>query len=255
MTEPMFEGKVALVTGAAGGIGRASALLFARHGARVAVADRNLAGAEETVKLVESADGGEALAVEVDVADPGSVEAMVRATVDAFGRLDIAHNNAGIKGADLPVDEMPDDVWRAGISIMLDGVFYCMKHEIPEMRKVGGGAIVNTSSGAGLIGVPRFANYVAAKHGVIGLTKAAALEVIGDGIRVNAICPGTARSQMVDEWMDGSAEAEAAVASLHPIGRIAEAREIAEGAIWLASDAASFAVGTALTLDGGYTVP
>ena len=184
-----------------------------------------------------------------------SVEAMVRATVDAFGRLDIAHNNAGIKGADLPVDEMPDDVWRAGISIMLDGVFYCMKHEIPEMRKVGGGAIVNTSSGAGLIGVPRFANYVAAKHGVIGLTKAAALEVIGDGIRVNAICPGTARSQMVDEWMDGSAEAEAAVASLHPIGRIAEAREIAEGAIWLASDAASFAVGTALTLDGGYTVP
>lgn len=254
MTEPKFEGKVALVTGAAGGIGRASAQLFAAHGAQVAVADRNLAGAEETAQLIE-ADGGRAVAVEVDVADAGSVAAMVRSTVDAFGRLDIAHNNAGIKGADLPVEEMPDDVWRAGISIMLDGVFYCMKHEIPEMRKVGGGAIVNTSSGAGLIGVPRFANYVAAKHGVIGLTKATALEVIGDGIRVNAICPGTARSQMVDQWMDGSAEAEAAVASLHPIGRIAEAREIAEGVIWLASDAASFAVGTALTLDGGYTVP
>jgi NAD(P)-dependent dehydrogenase (short-subunit alcohol dehydrogenase family) len=254
MTGPDFEGKVALVTGAAGGIGRASALLFAEHGARVAVADRNLAGAEETVRLVGAA-GGRALAIEVDVADAASVAAMVAATVEAFGRLDIAHNNAGIKGADLPVDEMPDEIWRAGISIMLDGVFYCMKHEIPEMRKVGGGAIVNTSSGAGLIGVPRFANYVAAKHGVIGLTKAAALECIGDNIRVNAICPGTARSQMVDQWMDGSAEAEAAVAGLHPIGRIAEAREIAEGAIWLASDAASFAVGSAMVLDGGYTVP
>ena len=255
MTEKQFEGKVALITGAAGGIGRAAALLFARHGARVGIADLNLPGAEETAELVRAAAGGEAVAIEVDVADPASVAAMVRTTVDAFGRLDIAHNNAGIKGADLPVDEMPDDVWRAGISIMLDGVFYCMKHEIPEMRKVGGGAIVNTSSGAGLIGVPRFANYVAAKHGVIGLTKAAALECIGDDIRVNAICPGTARSQMVDQWMQGSAEAEAAVAGLHPIGRIAEPEEIAEGAVWLASDAASFVVGTALVVDGGYTVP
>ncbi len=254
MRETEFEGKVALVTGAAGGIGRASARLFARHGARVAVADLNRTGAEETAELIGAA-GGEAVAVEVDVADAASVQAMVRTTVDAFGRLDVAHNNAGIKGADLPVDEMPDEVWRAGISIMLDGVFYCMKHEIPELRKVGGGAIVNTSSGAGLIGVPRFANYVAAKHGVIGLTKAAALECIGDGIRVNAICPGTARSQMVDQWMQGSAEAEAAVAGLHPIGRIAEPEEIAEGAVWLASAAASFVVGTALAVDGGYTVP
>lgn len=254
MRETEFEGKVALVTGAAGGIGRASARLFARHGARVAVADLNRAGAEETVELIRG-DGGEAVAIEVDVADAASVQAMVATTVDAFGRLDVAHNNAGIKGADLPVEEMPDEVWRAGIGIMLDGVFYCMKHEIPEMKKVGGGAIVNTSSGAGLIGVPRFANYVAAKHGVIGLTKAAALECIGDGIRVNAICPGTARSQMVDQWMQGSAEAEAAVAGLHPIGRIAEPEEIAEGAVWLASAAASFVVGTALTVDGGYTVP
>ncbi len=254
MTEAQLTGKVALVTGAAGGIGRESARLFAEHGAKVAVADIDLAGATETVELIAAA-GGEAVPVAVDVADAASVQAMVAATVDAFGRLDIAHNNAGIKGADLPIDEMPDDVWRAGVGIMLDGVFYCIKHQVPEMRKVGGGAIVNTSSGAGLIGVPRFSNYVAAKHGVIGLTKAAALEYIGEGIRVNAVCPGTARSRMVDQWMDGSAEAEAAVAGLHPIGRIAEAREIAEAVLWLASDAASFVVGAALAVDGGYTVP
>jgi NAD(P)-dependent dehydrogenase (short-subunit alcohol dehydrogenase family) len=250
----MFQGKVAVVTGAAGGIGRESAILFAEHGAEVGVADINLAGAGETVELIRQA-GGTAIAIQVDVADTDSVAAMVATTVGEYGRLDIAHNNAGIKGADLPIDEMPDEIWRAGISIMLDGVFYCMKHQIPEMRKVGGGAIVNTSSGAGLIGVPRFSNYVAAKHGVIGLTKAAALEYIGENIRVNAVCPGTARSQMVDQWMAGSAEAEAAVASLHPIGRIAEPREIAEAAIWLASDAASFVVGSALVVDGGYTIP
>ncbi|MCU1357734.1 MAG: short-chain dehydrogenase/reductase [Acidimicrobiales bacterium] len=254
MAATLFDGKVALVTGAAGGIGRESARLFARHGAEVAVADRNVAGAQETVELIES-DGGKALAVEVDVADSASVAAMVRATVDRFGRLDIAHNNAGIKGADAPVAEMEDDVWRAGIGIMLDGVFYCMKHEIPELLKVGGGAIINTSSGAGIIGVPRFANYVAAKHGVIGLTKSAALDYIGQNIRINAVCPGTARSQMVDQWMQGSAEAEASVAALHPIGRIAEPQEIAEAVIWLASDAASFVVGTALVVDGGYTIP
>lgn len=254
MTDQQLNGKVALVTGAAGGIGRESARLFAEHGARVAVADIDLAGATETAEII-GREGGDATAVEVDVSDAASVRAMVAATVDAYGRLDIAHNNAGIKGADLPIDEMPDEVWRAGVGIMLDGVFYCIKHEVPEMRKAGGGAIINTSSGAGLIGVPRFSDYVAAKHGVIGLTKAAALEYIGEGIRVNAICPGTARSRMVDQWMDGSAEAEAAVAGLHPIGRIAEAREIAEAALWLATDAASFVVGAALAVDGGYTVP
>src|SRR6478735_6585464 len=225
-----FDGRVALVTGAAGGIGRQSALLFAARGAQVAVADINLDLARETVSMIEAAGGG-ALAVHVDVADSDSVAAMVAATVGAFGRLDIAHNNAGIKGADLPITEMPDDVWRAGIGIMLDGGFFCMKHEIPEMQKLGKGAIVNTASGAGLIGVPRFANYVAAKHGVIGLTKAAALEYIGDGIRINSVCPGTARSRMVEQWMDGSAEAEAAVAGLHPIGRIAEPEEIAEAVV------------------------
>jgi NAD(P)-dependent dehydrogenase (short-subunit alcohol dehydrogenase family) len=191
----------------------------------------------------------------VDVADSASVAAMVTTTVAAYGRLDIAHNNAGVMGANSPVADMDDAVWRRGIDIMLSGVFYCMKHEIPEMRKVGGGVIVNTSSGAGLIGVPLHANYVAAKHGVIGLTKAAALENIGDNIRINSICPGTARSRMVSEWLQGSIEQEQMVAGLHPIGRIAEPEEIARAVAWLCSDEASFVVGAAIPVDGGYTVP
>jgi NAD(P)-dependent dehydrogenase (short-subunit alcohol dehydrogenase family) len=249
-----FDGKVALVTGAASGIGRASARLFAEAGAKVVVADIDLAGAEETAALVGRA-GGEALAVEVDVADAASVIAMVDRTIERFGRLDIAHTNAGIMGAGADIIDMDDAVWQRGIDVMLTGVFLCMKHEIPHMIEQGKGAVVNTSSGAGLIGFPGQANYVAAKHGVIGLTRAAALEYITRGVRINAICPGTARSRMVDEWMDGSAEAEAEVAALHPIGRIAEPEEIARAALWLASDASSFVVGVALPVDGGYTVP
>jgi NAD(P)-dependent dehydrogenase (short-subunit alcohol dehydrogenase family) len=249
-----FDGQVALVTGAASGIGRASARLFAEAGAKVVVADIDRPMAEETAALVTAA-GGEAVAVEVDVADATSVKAMVDATIERFGRLDIAHNNAGIMGAGADIIDMDDAVWQRGIDVMLTGVFLCMKHEIPHMISQGKGAVVNTSSGAGLIGFPGQANYVAAKHGVIGLTRSAALEYITRGVRINAICPGTARSRMVDEWMDGSAEAEAEVAALHPIGRIAEPEEIARAALWLASDASSFVVGVALPVDGGYTVP
>lgn len=249
-----FDGKVAVVTGAAGGIGRATAVRFAQLGASVTVSDIDLDGAEATVEIIRG-EGGTAHAVRTDVADADDVAAMVRSTVDSYGRLDIAHNNAGVMGANTPVDQMPDDVWRRGIDIMLTGVFFCMKHEIPAMLASGGGAIVNTSSGAGLIGVPEHANYVAAKHGVIGLTKSAALENITRGIRINGIAPGTARSRMVDQWLEGNEEAEAGVAALHPIGRIAEPEEIAEAVIWLASDAASFVVGTTLAVDGGYTIP
>ena len=249
-----FDGKVALVTGAASGIGRASARLFAEAGAKVVVADIDAAGAADTAAQIGDA-GGDAIAVEVDVADAASVQAMVATTVGRFGRLDIAHNNAGIMGAGADIVDMDDQVWQRGIDVMLTGVFLCMKHEIPHMLEQGAGVVINTSSGAGLIGFPGQANYVAAKHGVIGLTRSAALEYIARGVRINAICPGTARSRMVDEWMDGSAEAEAEVASLHPIGRIAEPEEIARAALWLASDASSFVVGVALPVDGGYTVP
>jgi NAD(P)-dependent dehydrogenase (short-subunit alcohol dehydrogenase family) len=249
-----FEGKVALVTGAAGGIGGATARKFAGAGAKVVVADIDEAGARTTAEQIRSA-GGDATPVAVDVGDSQSVQQMVAFTVATYGGLDIAHNNAGIVGAGANIADMPDDTWQRGIDVMLSGVFYGIKHEVPAMLARGGGAIVNTSSGAGLIGFPGMANYVAAKHGVIGLTKTAALEYIGQGIRINAICPGTARSRMVDEWMQGSAEAEAQVAALHPIGRIADADEIAEAVLWLASPASSFVVGIAMPVDGGYTIP
>ena len=247
-----FDGKVVAITGAASGIGRATARRFAACGARVVAADIDVPGAHETVDLITAA-GGTATAVRTDVADSASVQAMVATAVTTYGGLDIAHNNAGIVGAGANIGEMADETWERGIAVMLSGVFYGIKHEVPAILARGGGAIINTSSGAGLIGFPGMANYVAAKHGVIGLTKTAALEYIKQGIRINAICPGTARSRMVDEWIDGSAEAEAQVAALHPIGRIAEADEIAEAVLWLASPAASFVVGVALPVDGGYT--
>ncbi|MEZ4331959.1 MAG: SDR family oxidoreductase [Myxococcota bacterium] len=249
-----FSGRVALVTGAAGGIGRATAIELARAGAKVTVADIDLEHAKKTVELIGDT-GGTAIACRVDVADSRSVEAMVKTTVERFGRLDFAHNNAGVMGGSQPIVEMSDSVFERGVAIMLTGVFYCMKHEIPVMIRGGGGAIVNTSSGAGLIGVPNQADYVAAKHGVIGLTKTAALENIGHNVRVNSICPGTARSRMVDGWLQGSLEAEQQVASLHPIGRIAEPEEIARAVCWLLSDDASFVVGATIAADGGYTVP
>jgi NAD(P)-dependent dehydrogenase (short-subunit alcohol dehydrogenase family) len=248
-----FDGKVALVTGAASGIGRAAALQFAAEGAAVAVADIDEAGAGATAKVIEER-GGLAQAIPVDVADPGSVQAMADQVAGTFGALHCAFNNAGIVGAGAPIADMPVEVWDRGIAVMLSGVFLCMRVEIPLLLGSGGGAIVNTSSGAGIIGFPGMANYVAAKHGVIGLTKAAALEYIGSGIRINAVCPGTARSRMVEEWMQGDPAAEAQVAGLHPIGRIADPDEIAAAALWLCSDEASFVVGHALVVDGGYTI-
>jgi NAD(P)-dependent dehydrogenase (short-subunit alcohol dehydrogenase family) len=253
VTNGGFEERVALVTGAASGIGRAAALQFAAKGASVAVADIDEAGARSTARTIQER-GGSAVAIKADVADPESVESMVARLAETYGALHYAFNNAGIVGAGAPTADMPLEVWDRGIGVMLTGVFLCMKFEIPLLLRSGGGAIVNTSSGAGIIGFPGMANYVAAKHGVIGLTKTAALEYIGSGIRVNAVCPGTARSRMVEDWIGGDPAAEAQVAGLHPIGRIASPDEIAAAVLWLCSEEASFVVGHSLVVDGGYTI-
>jgi NAD(P)-dependent dehydrogenase (short-subunit alcohol dehydrogenase family) len=250
---PEFEGKVAVVTGAANGIGRATAEGFASRGASVLLADIDVERGEAAAAgIVEG--GGMASFLKTDVAVSSDVRAMVATAVDRYGRLDYAHNNAGIVGGGATVVDMPEETWNHGLAVMLTGVFLCLKYEIPAMLEHGGGAIVNTSSGAGIIGFPTMANYVAAKHGVIGLTKTAALEYVTSGIRINAVCPGTARSKMVEDWIGGDPEHEAEVASLHPIGRIAQAEEIAAAVLWLCSDAASFMIGAALVVDGGYTI-
>jgi NAD(P)-dependent dehydrogenase (short-subunit alcohol dehydrogenase family) len=248
-----FDGKVAIVTGAASGIGRASARRFAREGASVIVADIDDEWGQETVDLI-TADGGEARYVHTDVSDPEQVEAMVDAAISAYGRLDYAHNNAGIIQPQHYIADMPIEVWNHGIGVMLTGVFLCMKYEIPKILEQGGGAIVNTSSGAGLIGFPGTSPYVSSKHGVIGLTKTAALEYAKQNIRINAICPGTARTRMVEEWIGVDPALEEQVNALHPIGRIAEPEEIAAAAIWLCTDDASFMCGHAMSVDGGYVI-
>jgi NAD(P)-dependent dehydrogenase (short-subunit alcohol dehydrogenase family) len=251
--EGRFEGKVAIVTGAAHGIGRASATRFAREGAAVLVADVDDDAGAATAKAITAA-GGDAHFLHTDVSDPAQVERMVATTVERWGRLDFAHNNAGIVGAGSLVADMPVEVWQRGIGVMLTGVFLGLKYEIPAILASGGGAIVNTSSGAGIIGFPGMADYVASKHGVIGLTKTAALEYAPQGVRINAVCPGTARTKMVEDWIGGDPAAEAQVRDLHPVGRIAEPDEIAAAVLWLCSDEASFVVGHAMTVDGGYTI-
>lgn len=245
-----FENKVALVTGAASGIGRATAVTFSREGANVVVSDVDAEGAEETVSLIKGA-GGEATFIHCDVSKAAQVEALVAKTIEVYGRLDAAHNNAGVEGARVFVAEFPEDEFDKVIAVDLKGVWLCMKYEIPQMLKQGGGAIVNTSSAAGLMGMRNGAAYSSAKHGVVGLTKTAALEYAKDGIRVNAVCPGAVRTGMTSRLMGNDPEREAWYMSIQPIGRFGTAEEIAETVVWLCSDAASFVTGHAMPVDGG----
>ena len=246
----LMQDKVALVTGASSGIGRATALVFAREGARVVVADLNVVGGQETVQLVKAA-GGEAVFVETDVAQAASVEAMVQTALDTYGRLDCAHNNAGVEGVLSRTAEQTEQDWEPVIRINLKGVWLCMKYEIPHMVQQGSGAIVNTASGAGLIGVKRMAAYVASKHGVIGLTKTAALEYAKSGVRVNAVCPGVIQTAMVERVSGRRPDVLEKMIAAEPIGRSGQPEEIAESVVWLCSDAASFVTGHAMAVDGG----
>jgi NAD(P)-dependent dehydrogenase (short-subunit alcohol dehydrogenase family) len=244
--------RAVLITGGGGGIGRATALAFARAGARVLVGDLDLAAAEETARLVAEA-GGEAYAHRCDVARPAEAEALVREAVGRLGRLDCAVNNAGVEASNEGTARLPVETWERTIGVNLSGVFYCMRAEIAAMRPAGG-AIVNIASVLGLVGFAGAAAYVAAKHGVIGLTKTAALEYAARGIRVNAVCPGFVATPMLDRvGVTGDPERQAAITGLHAMGRLGRPEEIAGAVLYLCSDAASFVTGESLVVDGGYT--
>lgn len=248
-----FTGKVVLITGAASGIGLSTARAFAREGASVAIADRNVAAAREVAASI-AAESGSVVAIEVDVADFASCEAMVGAVLTRFGSLDIAFNNAGVPGAAAgSFDEIDVADWDRVMAINVSGVFHCMKAEVPVLRRSGGGVIINAASSASFMAAPGLSPYVTSKHAVAGLTKSAALDLIGDGIRVNAICPGMAATPMMLPLLEDAAVA-AALHAQTPIARLASPEEIAEGVLFLASDAASYAVGTLLRLDGGLTL-
>ncbi len=248
----LVEGKVALVTGSGSGIGRQSALAFGREGAKVVVADVVVDGGQETVKMIKAA-GGDAAFVKCDVSKAADVEAAVKFTVDTFGKIDCAHNNAGIEGPTRATADISEAEWDKLLGINLKGIFLSMKYEIPQMLAGGGGAIVNTASIAGLVGFQGLASYTASKYGVNGLTKAAALEYAKAGLRVNSVCPGVINTAMVERLIAETPEMEAGLLAGTPMGRLGEPSEIGEAVVWLCSDRASFVTGHNMAVDGGYT--
>lgn len=245
-----FNGKIALVTGAASGIGRASALAFAREGARVVVADLAADGGEETVRMIESA-GGAATFCQTDVSKAADVEKLIEQAMNTYGRLDYAHNNAGILGKAAPTADCSEEEWDRQIAVNLKGVWLCMRYEIPQMLKQGGGAIVNTSSAAGLVGMQGLAPYTASKHGVAGLTKAAALDYAKSNVRVNAVCPGFIDTPMVRNIEDLEGLPTNAMPAMPRMGT---PEDVANAVVWLCSDAASYVTGHLLAVDGAMTV-
>jgi NAD(P)-dependent dehydrogenase (short-subunit alcohol dehydrogenase family) len=245
--------KVAFVTGAASGIGRITAVAFAQRGASVGVADIDQQRNHETASMITEV-GGQAIAVRCDVTRGEDVQAALHQTVEAFGRLDYAFNNAGAEQQPKPTAQITEEEWDRIITINLRSVFLCLKYEIPLLLQHGGGAIVNTSSGAGVKVFGRGAAYAAAKHGVIGLTKDAALDYAGSNIRINAICPGIINTEMMDRFTGGTDEGRDRVIAQEPIGRMGRPEEIAAAVVWLCSDAASFVTGHALVADGGQTL-
>ncbi|MFC7135392.1 MULTISPECIES: glucose 1-dehydrogenase [Salinibaculum] len=248
-----FAGETVVITGAGSGIGQATAIAFGEAGANVVVADVDREGGQETTTTITEETTGDATFVEVDVTDDDDVETMVETATSEFGGLDVAFNNAGIPGTFDAVDEISEKDWQAIIDVNLSGVWRSMRKEIPVMLEDGGGAIVNTASVLGKAGEAETPAYTAAKHGVVGLTKVAALERATDDIRVNAVCPGYIETQMLDDaGVTADEELRAETEALHPMGRLGRAEEIAEAVLWLASDDASFATGETLAIDGGY---
>jgi NAD(P)-dependent dehydrogenase (short-subunit alcohol dehydrogenase family) len=250
-----FADKVALITGGGSGIGKATVIAFASKGASVIVVDVDAEGGEETVQIVNEMDG-EATFIKADVSQANEVENIVNQTVEIYGRIDCAHNNAGIEGARALTADCLEKDWDRVIGINLKGLWLCMKFEIPAMLKQGRGAIVNTASVNGLVGYRARPAYVASKHGVVGLTKAAALEYAQQGIRINAVCPGFIRTPLIERALsqyprDEAAKIEQMIIGMEPVGRMGTSEEVAQTVVWLCSDAASFVTGHAMAVDGG----
>lgn len=249
--EQIFKDKVILITGSTFGIGKTTALAFAARGAKVVLSD--YIQDEDTEKTIKE-NGNEAIFIKCDVSKEEDVKNLVAETVAHFGRLDFCFNNAGIEGSPAPATECTNENWDKTININLTGVWYCMKYQIPEMLKTGGGSIVNNASIAGLVGFGSMPAYVASKHGVVGLTKNVALDYAKQGIRVNAVCPGVIQTPMIDRFTGGDQAAMDQLKAGKPMGRIGQPEEIAETVIFLCSDGASFITGQSIAVDGGWTV-